>query len=119
MREERGRVQGNVVIYEPFELWGSVGGNVKVIEGGKLYIRGAVYGDIVAESGARVHNFGRITGKVVVHQGAKFINSGVIGGDAINKGGRLYVDHMGTVNGKVKAKRGDTVVEPGAKVLGA
>lgn len=119
MREERGRIQGNVVVYEPFELWGSIAGDVRVIEGGKLYVRGAIYGNLTAEQGGRVHNFGRITGKVIVYQGAKVINSGVIGGHAINKGGRLYVDGMGTVGGKVKAKKGDTVIEPGAKVMGA
>ena len=37
MREERGQLAGEVIVYEPFNLWGSVGGRVKVVQGGKLY----------------------------------------------------------------------------------
>ena len=29
MREERGQIGGDVLVYEPFTLWGSIGGNVR------------------------------------------------------------------------------------------
>jgi len=61
MREERGQVSGDIVVYEPFTIWGSVGGNVKVIERGKLYLRGSVYGDLLVEWGGRVHIYGNVT----------------------------------------------------------
>lgn len=112
MREERGQITGGAVIYEAVELWGSIAGKVRVIAGGKLYVRGAIYGDLIAEEGGRVHVFGRVTGKIIVHPGAKLIHSGILGGDAINKGGRLYVESTAKVGGKVKHKKGDTVVEP-------
>ena len=42
MREERGQLSGDVTVFEPFNLWGNIGGNVTVIEGGKFYVRGAL-----------------------------------------------------------------------------
>ena len=62
MREERGQLTGDVIVYEPFTLWGSVGGNVRVIQGGKLYVRGAIYGNLTVEYGGRVHVYGNISG---------------------------------------------------------
>ena len=73
MREERGRLAGGVVVYEPFNLWGSVGGDVKVVQGGKLYVRGAIYGNLDVEYGGRVHIFGNVTGKLTVHRGARSV----------------------------------------------
>jgi cytoskeletal protein CcmA (bactofilin family) len=111
MREERGQLAGEVVVYEPFNLWGSIGGDVKVIEGGKLYVRGAIYGDLLVEYGGRVHIFGNITGSLTVHRGAKVIHSGVLAGDAINQGGRLFIESMAKIHGKVKTKKGETTDE--------
>ena len=54
MREERGTIAGDWVVSDAVELRGSVGGNVTVAEGGKLYMRGAVYGDILVEYGGDV-----------------------------------------------------------------
>src|SRR5262245_5074291 len=106
MREERGQLAGGVVVYEPFNLWGSIGGNVKVIEGGKLYVRGAIYGNLDVEYGGRVHVFGNVAGSLTVHRGAKVIHSGTLAGDAINMGGRLFIESMAKVHGKVRTKKG-------------
>ena len=111
MREERGRLAGDQLIFEPVELWGSVGGNVRVIEGGKFYVRGAVYGDLTIEDGGRCHVFGNVTGSITVKEGAKVIHSGVAGGDVINEGGRLVVDAMAKVMGKIRTKSGETKLE--------
>ncbi len=112
MREERGQIAGDVVVYEPFTLWGAIGGDVKVIERGKFYIRGAIYGNVVVEYGGRMHVFGRITGSLTVHRGAKVIHSGVLGGDANNFGGRLYIDAKAKVMGRVRTEEdGQTTVE--------
>src|SRR5881227_2735721 len=108
MREERGQIAGEVVVYEPFNLWGSVGGDVKVVEGGKVYVRGAIYGNLEVEYGGRVHIFGNVSGNLIVNNGAKVIHSGVIGGDAINNGGRLFIESMAKIDGKLKAKEGET-----------
>lgn len=111
MREERGQIPGDVVVYEPFTLWGSVGGNVTVIDGGKFYVRGGVYGNLIVEAGGRAHILGTVSGDLIVHEGAKVIVSGVVGHDAVNEGGRLYVDHTAKIMGKVKTKSGDTRVQ--------
>jgi cytoskeletal protein CcmA (bactofilin family) len=116
VREERGQIAGDVIVYEPFTLWGSIGGDVKVIERGKFYLRGAAYGDIVVEYGGRMHLFGRITGSLTVHRGAKVIVSGVVGGDLINLGGRVYIDHVAKVMGKVKTEKGETTIQPAPRV---
>lgn len=108
MREERGTIAGDIIVSEELTLWGSVGGNVTVGEGGKLYMRGACYGDITVEYGGRLHIFGRVIGDLTVMRGAKAIHSGVLGGDAINKGGRLYIDSTATINGKIKTIKGET-----------
>lgn len=111
MREERGQVPGDVVVYEPFTLWGSVGGKVSVIEGGKLYVRGAIYGELLVEDGGRAHILGTVSGNLVVQEGGKVVVSGLVGGDAINEGGRMYVDRTAKVMGRVKTRSGETKVE--------
>lgn len=108
MREERGQLSGGVVVDEPYTLWGSIGGNVTVINGGKFYHRGAIYGDLTVEAGGRVHIYGNITGNLTLHPDTKVIHSGVILGDVTNRGGRLYIESMAKVMGKVKTKSGET-----------
>jgi cytoskeletal protein CcmA (bactofilin family) len=110
MREERGTIAGDYVVSEPLTLWGSIGGNVRVVEGGKFYLRGAIYGDLVCEYGGRMHIFGRVTGSLTVKRGAKVIHSGVLGGDAINDGGRLFIESTAMTNGKIKTLRGETKI---------
>jgi cytoskeletal protein CcmA (bactofilin family) len=109
MREERGQIKGDVVVYETFTLWGSIAGNVKVVDGGKFYVRGAIYGDLQVEPGGRVHIFGNISGDLTVLEKTKVIHSGTIAGDAINRGGRLFIDKTAKIHGAVKTKSGATV----------
>ena len=120
MREERGQIAGNITIAEPYTLWGTIGGDVRVTAGGKMWVRGAIYGTLTVESGGRVHVYGNISGDLIVHANSKVIHSGMVMGDAINRGGRLYVDVNGTVKGKVKTKSGETKIDPkpGAWKLG-
>jgi hypothetical protein len=108
MREERGQIAADVLIAEPYTLWGSAGGTVTVIAGGKFYLRGAIYGDLVVEDGGRAHILGSVAGNLVVKTGAKVILSGTVGRNAVNEGGRLYIEHTGKVLGKTKSKRGKT-----------
>lgn len=119
MREERGQLAGPLVVHEPLTLWGSVGGDVFVVEGGKFYMRGAIYGNLTVEYGGRVHIFGNITGNLKVARGSKVIHSGTIVGDATNEGGRLYVDATAKIHGKIKTLKGETKIEPVPTVPGA
>ena len=114
MREDRGAVTGPIVVHEPYTLWGTCGGDVTVAEGGKFYMRGSIYGDLTVEYGGRVHIYGHITGNLKVARGSKVIVSGTVGGDAVNEGGRLFVDALGEVQGKVRTLKGETKVEPKA-----
>ncbi len=108
MREERGQIVGDVVVYEPFTLWGSIAGNVKVMKGGKLYLRGSVYGNLTVEPGGRAHIYGNVVGTLTVESKSKVIHSGIVGGNAINTGGRLYIESMAKVYGKVRTDAGET-----------
>jgi cytoskeletal protein CcmA (bactofilin family) len=114
MREERGVIHGNIEVEEKYTLWGTVHGDVRVLDGGKMYVRGSIYGDLIVEFGGRVHVFGQVSGNLVLYRGTKVINSGTIQGNAVNEGGRLFVDQYGTVLGKVKTNKGETHVEPKA-----
>jgi|SRR5579884_572133 len=116
MREERGQLAGDQVISEPYILWGSIAGDVVADKGAKLYIRGAIYGDLIVRPGGRVHVFGNISGDLTLLEKTKVIHSGILGGDAINKGGRLYIDATAKVMGKVRTLDGETTIEPQAQI---
>lgn len=116
MREERGTIHGNIEVDEKYTLWGTIYGDVRVIDGGKMYVRGSVFGDLIVEFGGRVHVFGQVSGNLVLYRGTKVINSGIIQGNATNEGGRLYVDQHGNVLGRIKTRRGETHVEPKAEL---
>jgi predicted acyltransferase (DUF342 family) len=108
MREERGTVSGDIVVYEEYTLWGSIVGNVRVVDGAKFYVRGLIHGNVDVEAGGRMHIFGRVSGKVKLARGTKVIHSGVIGGDVINDGGRFFMDPGAVVDGRVKTHSGET-----------
>jgi cytoskeletal protein CcmA (bactofilin family) len=116
MHEERGQLIGDQIISRPLDLFGTIAGNVHVVDGGKVYLRGAIYGDLTVTHGGRVHIFGQVTGNLKVLEGAKVIHSGVVGGDATNLGGRLFIENSAKVLGKLRRKEGKTTVEPKAEV---
>ena len=103
---------GPIVVHEPYTLWGTAGGTVTVVEGGKFYMRGSILGDLDVAYGGRVHVFGNVAGNLTVARGSKVIVSGTIVGDATNEGGRLYVDTLGEIKGRVKTLKGETRIEP-------
>jgi cytoskeletal protein CcmA (bactofilin family) len=116
MREERGQLRGDQLIEEPFTLWGSIAGNVTALNKSKFYARGTIYGDLTVQHGGRVHVYGNVTGTLTVKDGAKVIVSGNIGKDAVNAGGRLYLEAAATVGGKVITDDGETQVDPAAQI---
>jgi len=118
MREERGQLRGDQVIGEAYTLWGAIAGNATAIKGSKFYVRGTIYGDLDVLVGGRVHVFGKVTGNLHVKDGAKVIVSGIVGKDAVNEGGRLYIDSSAEVMGRVMTVDGETQIDPAAKVLG-
>jgi hypothetical protein len=111
MREERNKIVGDQTINELYTLWGMIVGNVTVVEGGKLYLRGSIFGSLTIAPGGRSHIFGTVRGDVTVDDKAKLVHSGTIGGDLINRGGRVHVDLVSKTEGKVKTKEGNTTFE--------
>ena len=116
MREERGTLSGNQIVSEPLDLWGTISGNVTVVDGGKMYVRGAIYGHLKVAHGGRVHIYGNVSGNLTVLEGAKVIHSGVLGGDAINEGGRMYIDAAARVLGRVRTDSGETKIDSKAQI---
>lgn len=102
MREERGRIIGDFTVKEKFTLWGGVTGDLRIVEGGRCYVRGNVGGDLIVDFGGRAHVYGHIAGNLQLFRGAKVILSGAVSGNAANQNGRLYIDSHGRVLGKVK-----------------
>ena len=115
MREERGQLRGDQVVSEPYTLWGSIAGNVTATKGSKFYVRGTIYGDLDVLVGGRCHVYGKVTGHLRVKDGAKVIVSGIVGKDAVNEGGRLYIENTSVIHGKVKTIKGETKIQ---KLLG-
>lgn len=115
MREERGRVIGDMTVDDKFTLWGGVTGDLRVVEGGKCYVRGNVGGDLIVDFGGRVHVYGHIAGDMTLFRGSKVILSGTVGGGVSNKNARLFVDSNGRVLGKIKTmgKHAETTTEDG------
>ncbi len=113
MKEERGRIYGDATIDEPYTLWGAISGDLRVVEGGKVYVRGHIGGDLIVDFGGRVHVFGHIAGNLMMFRGSKVILSGVVGGNASNQNARLFIDRHGRVLGKVKTtgKHAETQIE--------
>lgn len=113
MREERGRIYGDATIDEPYTLWGAISGDLRVVDGGKVYVRGHVGGDLIVDHGGRVHVFGHVGGNLIMFRGCKVILSGVIGGNATNTSSRLFIDRHGRVLGKTKTrgKQAETQIE--------
>jgi cytoskeletal protein CcmA (bactofilin family) len=111
MREERGKITGDLVIDELYTLWGMIVGNVRVVKGGKFYMRGSVYGNVTVEADGRAHLFGHVQGNLVVTRYAKVIHSGVLSGNVDNRGGRVFIELTGRVEGKIKNKKGAETIE--------
>ena len=111
MREERGKLAGDITISDDVTLWGTIAGTVTVKDGGKLYMRGAIFGNLVVQDGGRVHVFGNISGDLRVEEGSKVIHSGIIGRHVINAGGRLHIERVAKVAGKIKENAGETTYE--------
>src|SRR5258706_15423999 len=91
MREERGTLNGNQIVSEPLDLWGTISGDLMVVDGGKVYIRGAVYGHLKVAHGGGGHIYGDVSGGLIVLEGAKVIHSGVVGGEGVNGGGGGFI----------------------------
>ena len=66
--------------------------------------------------GGRVHIYGNVSGNLTVLEGAKVIHSGVLGGDAINEGGRMFIDGSARVLGRVRTDSGETKVDSKAQI---
>jgi hypothetical protein len=116
MREERGHIQGKQIISDSVDLLGTIIGDTRVIEGGKMYVRGSVIGNLTVEDGGRVHIYGHVTGELLIEDGAKVIVSGVVGRDVTNNGGRLYIEACANILGKLRRKAGETSIDRKAKV---
>lgn len=113
MREERGRHVGDMTVDDRFTLWGGVTGDLRIVEGGKCYVRGTVGGDLIVDFKGRVHVYGHVAGNLQLFRGAKVILSGTVGGSAANQNARLFVDKHGRVLGRIKTtgKYAETSVE--------
>jgi hypothetical protein len=98
VREEHGKVEGDLLVTENLDLHGMVTRNVTVANGATLLLHGMICGDLVLEKGGNVDLFG------------------TVGGDVTNHGGILRI--YGVVSGDLYRLAGTTEIQPDAKVGG-
>jgi cytoskeletal protein CcmA (bactofilin family) len=98
LREEAGKVEGDLTL------------------GDDLILRGMVTGDVSVPRGRRLELFGMICGDVKLEPGASAAVRGMVLGSVIN-GGDL--DVWGTIEGTVEDAGGRSTLHPGAVVHGA
>lgn len=115
MRELREKIYGDIVIDSVCDLPSSsaVSGDMKVVDGGKIHIRGHVGGDLIVDDGGRAHVLGHVGGSLTLFRGSKVIVSGTVVGNATNKDARLSILKNGRVLGRIKTvgKYAETQVE--------
>lgn len=102
MREIRETVYGDIVIDYACNLWSAVSGDMRVVEGGKVHIRGNIGGDLIVDSGGRAHILGHVGGNLLMFRGTKVIISGVVVGNVTNKDGRLFIGKNARILGRRK-----------------
>ena len=96
MRQEYGKIEGNLTVTDELVLFGMCVGN------------------IVVESGATLHLYGMCTGNINVRAGGKAILDGMCTGNVLNSGGVLEI--KGTVTGALRKEAGTTDVDPNARI---
>ena len=97
MFEERGTIDGDLIIARNTRLYGIVSGAVTVKAGRTLVLHGSVGGDLILEEGAVAHVYGTVNG------------------DVWNEGSKLCVWKTGTVRGTLQ-RRSVNKVEAGATI---
>ena len=97
MFEERGTIDGDLIIARNTRLYGMVSGTVTVKAGRTLVLHGSVGGDLVLEEGAVAHVYG------------------IVGGDVWNAGSKLCVWKTGTIRGTLQ-RRSVNKIEAGATI---
>lgn len=98
MKNEHGKIDGDLRVQEEFNLHGMVTGSVRVDPRGILRLHGMVSRDLVLEPSSHADLYGMVIGNVV------------------NRGGHLRV--FGMINGALHHEAGETLVHPGAVVQG-
>src|ERR1700733_8922198 len=101
MRKERNKIVGDQTINELYTLWGMIVGNVTVVEGGKLYLRGSIFGSLSIAPGGRAYFFGWVRGAVAAEKKARLLDRGSVVGHLISRGGRIHFDLAPKTGGKV------------------
>lgn len=96
MKTIREKHSGNMVIQEPFEVFGMVAGDIVVEAGGLLILHGMCTECMTLKEG----------GEATIH--------GTVSGDVVNDGGTLSIH--GQVHGTLVELRGETTVFDGAKI---
>lgn len=99
MPVERGKLEGPLEIGDQLQLDGMATGDVTVLSGGHLILRGICGRNLIIEKDGKVDLYGTVIG------------------DVLNRGGVLEV--MGTIRGHLETvESGDTHVSSGARVYG-
>lgn len=99
MPVERGKIEGAVELSDELQLDGMVAGDVTVLDGGHLILRGTCCKNLLIRPGGTVDLYGTVSGDVT-NQGGFLEVHGIIRGKLNTiDGGDTYVDVNAQVNG--------------------
>jgi cytoskeletal protein CcmA (bactofilin family) len=98
VREERGKIEGNLTVSDALTVQGMVTGSITVQQGGSLELHGMCCGNLTVEPGANASTFGMVCGKV------------------LNLGGQLAINGM--VTSAMTCQAGETTLGPDSRVMG-
>ena len=110
------RFEGGVVVIgpRPTQMIGLVRGDLFVRDGSVCEMTGMVTGNLLAE------RTGKVVLKGLVNKDAKAVGGdlevyGMVVGNVVNEGGRVYIDKLAVVRGKVIGGVSDVPLPPPAK----
>lgn len=103
---EDGKLDGNVVVRDAFQLNGMVTGTISVAPTGRLWLNGMCCGNLIVEAGAEVELHGTCVGEVLNRGGLLSVYGKVRGGILTSAGGQTRIDENAVVRGTVRREGG-------------
>lgn len=104
MRSEHGKIEGDVRVEGPMQLYGMVTGNILVASHGSLQLFGTCCGNLTLDAGSEVRIDGTVSGNVLNRGGVLSIY-GVVSGKVDTSAGETEIDSKSIIRGRVTDTR--------------
>jgi hypothetical protein len=101
VKTERRKIEGNLEVSEPLQLYSTVTGNLTVKSGGSLFLYGTCAGDLAVEKGGEATIYGTVSGNLDNRGTVKHF--GTIGGSVLPGDGTFENHADAVVRGAVRS----------------